>query len=161
MSRPPLEVADLIRAAGAAFIERNRSWIRWKHVKVLLAIARCRTAALGGHIDECPGCGYRATISYNSCIMGSIFYWRVRLRCEACSKATRPSDSPLKLALQLCDQFVWGTKRSLPQMGRNDGFNGLQFFGGISAGTTESFQRVYVDGAQRFVNWPRCAALRS
>jgi len=67
MSRPPLEVADLIRAAGAAFIERNRSWIRWKHVKVLLAIARCRTAALGGHIDECPGCGYRATISYNSC----------------------------------------------------------------------------------------------
>ena len=38
MSRPPLEVADLIRAAGAAFIERNRSWIRWKHVKVLLAI---------------------------------------------------------------------------------------------------------------------------
>src|SRR5499427_3608428 len=67
MSRPPLEVADLIRAAGAAFIERNRSWIRWKHVKVLLAIERCRTAALGGHIDECPGCGYRATISYNSC----------------------------------------------------------------------------------------------
>ena len=67
MSRPPLEVADLIGAAGAAFIERNRSWIRWKHVKVLLAIERCRTAALGGHIDECPGCGYRATISYNSC----------------------------------------------------------------------------------------------
>src|SRR5215469_14592817 len=66
MSRPPLEVADLILAAGAAFIERNRSWIRWKHVKVLLAIERCRTAALGGHIDECPGCGYRATISYNS-----------------------------------------------------------------------------------------------
>src|SRR5262250_2384984 len=66
MSRPPLEVADLIRAAGAAFIERNRQWIRWKHVKVLLAIARCRTAALGGHLDECTRCGYRA-ISYNSC----------------------------------------------------------------------------------------------
>jgi uncharacterized protein (DUF2336 family) len=32
-------VADLIRAAGAAFIERNRQRIRWKHVKVLLAIA--------------------------------------------------------------------------------------------------------------------------
>jgi len=67
MSRPPLEVADLIRAAGAAFIERNRSWIRWKHIKVLLAIQRCRTAALGGHVDECTRCGYRATISYNSC----------------------------------------------------------------------------------------------
>ena len=63
MSRPPLEVADLIRSAGAAFIERSSKWIRWKHVKVLLAIARCRTAALGGHVDECTSCGHRATIS--------------------------------------------------------------------------------------------------
>jgi hypothetical protein len=67
MSRPLLEVADLIRTAGTAFIERNRQWIRWPHIKVLLAIARCRTAALGGHIDECSRCGQRATISYNSC----------------------------------------------------------------------------------------------
>jgi len=66
MSRPPLEVADLIRSAGAAFIERNGQWIRWKHVKVLLAIARCRTTALGGHVDQCTRCGHRA-ISYNSC----------------------------------------------------------------------------------------------
>jgi len=67
MSRPLFEVADLIRSAGTAFIERNRNWIRWTHIKVLLAIARCRTAALGGHIDECTRCGHRATISYNSC----------------------------------------------------------------------------------------------
>jgi rubredoxin len=67
MARPPLEVADLIRAAGAAFLERNRHWLRWKHIKVLLAIRRCRTAALGGHLDECTRCGHRAPISYNSC----------------------------------------------------------------------------------------------
>jgi hypothetical protein len=66
MNRPPLEVADLIRTAGTAFLERNRQWLSWKHVKVLLAIARCRTAALGGHLDECTRCGHRA-ISYNSC----------------------------------------------------------------------------------------------
>src|SRR6516162_8323478 len=66
MSRPPLEVADIIRAAGEVFIERNRHWLCWKHVKVLRAIERCRTAALGGHLDECTRCGYRA-ISYNSC----------------------------------------------------------------------------------------------
>ncbi len=65
MSRPTLEVADLVRSAGTAFIERNRRWIRWTHIKVLRAIARCRTAALGGHIDECTRCGHRATISYN------------------------------------------------------------------------------------------------
>src|SRR5437899_13084523 len=67
MARPPLEVADLIRAAGDAFIERNRHWLRWKHIKVLQAIRRCRTAALGGHLDECTRCGHRAPISYNSC----------------------------------------------------------------------------------------------
>jgi hypothetical protein len=66
MDRPPLEVADLVHAAGDAFIERSRKWITRKHVKVLLAIARCRTAALGGHLDECTRCGHRA-ISYNSC----------------------------------------------------------------------------------------------
>src|SRR3989442_2674159 len=66
MSRPPLEVADIIRAAGEVFIERNCHWLRWKHVKVLRAIARCRTAALGGHLDECTRCGHRA-ISFNSC----------------------------------------------------------------------------------------------
>src|SRR6058998_105032 len=67
MTRPPLEVADLVRTVGTAFIERNRHWIRWTHLKVLRAIARCRTAALGGHIDECTRCGHRAAISYNSC----------------------------------------------------------------------------------------------
>src|SRR5260370_22973128 len=66
MDRPPLKVADLVRAAGDAFIEGSGKWITWKHVKVLLARARCRTAALGGHLDECTRCGHRA-ISYNSC----------------------------------------------------------------------------------------------
>src|SRR6266446_940639 len=67
MARPPLEVADLVRTAGDAFLKRNRHWLRWKHIKVLLAIRRCRTAALGGHLDECMRCGHRAPISYNSC----------------------------------------------------------------------------------------------
>ena len=67
MTPPALEIADLIRTAGAAFVERNRQWIRWKHVKVLRAIARCRTAALGGHLDECTRCAHRTPISYNSC----------------------------------------------------------------------------------------------
>ncbi len=66
MNRPPLEVADLIRVAGQRFIERSRSWLTAQHRKVLAAIERCRTAALGGHRDECSRCGYRA-ISYNSC----------------------------------------------------------------------------------------------
>jgi hypothetical protein len=66
MSQPPLEVADLIRAAGQQFIERSRQWLTGQHRKVLTAIERCRTAALGGHLDGCSRCGHRA-ISYNSC----------------------------------------------------------------------------------------------
>lgn len=66
MSRPTLEVADILREHGKGFIERNRSWLGWLHIKVLLAIQRCRTAALGGHVDECVRCGDRV-ISYNSC----------------------------------------------------------------------------------------------
>ena len=66
MNRPPLEVADIVRCAGQLFAERSRRWITWQHQKILLAIARCRTAALGGHRDHCSDCGYSA-ISYNSC----------------------------------------------------------------------------------------------
>jgi Putative transposase/Transposase zinc-binding domain len=66
MNRPPLEVADIIRAAGRRYIEKHRSWLTGLHLKVLSAIERCRTAALGGHRDRCARCGHQ-TISYNSC----------------------------------------------------------------------------------------------
>lgn len=66
MERPTLEVADLIRDAGPAFLEHSRRWFTWLHLKVLLAILRCRTPALGGHLDACSRCGHQA-ISYNSC----------------------------------------------------------------------------------------------
>src|SRR2546425_13335155 len=94
MSRPPLEVADLVRAAGNAFIERSRKWITWKHVKVLLAIARCRTAALGGHIDQCTRCGHRA-ISYNSCRNRHCLKWQTTAR-EQWIAARRPELLPTR-----------------------------------------------------------------
>ena len=66
MNRPPLEMADIVRFAGQSFLERSQHWIHWQHQKVLLAITRCRTAALGGHRDRCSDCGHTA-VSYNSC----------------------------------------------------------------------------------------------
>ena len=59
-------MADIVRYAGQGFLERSCSWINGQHEKVLLAITRCRTAALGGHRDQCSSCGHSA-ISYNSC----------------------------------------------------------------------------------------------
>jgi putative transposase/transposase-like zinc-binding protein len=68
VTRPPFEVADIVRAAGKSFIDRNRSRLTGRHLKVLAAIERCRTAALGGHRDRCVRCGYETTsYSYNSC----------------------------------------------------------------------------------------------
>ena len=64
MTRPPFEVADVIRTTGSRFHEHNL--LTWPQLKVLDAIARCRTAALGGHRDQCSNCGHQA-ISYNSC----------------------------------------------------------------------------------------------
>jgi hypothetical protein len=66
MNRPTLEVADIVRAAGNSFWEKYGSHLAWPHRKVLDAIVRCRTAALGGHLDQCRSCGHQA-ISYNSC----------------------------------------------------------------------------------------------
>ena len=65
MRPPPVEVADIICAAGRAFFD-NSKWLTWLHVKVLTAILYCRTSVLGGHVDKCSRCDYQA-ISYNSC----------------------------------------------------------------------------------------------
>ena len=66
MSRPTLEVADIVRRTGNSFWQQQQSHLAWPHRKVLDAIVRCRTAALGGHLDKCVGCGHQA-ISFNSC----------------------------------------------------------------------------------------------
>jgi hypothetical protein len=61
-SPPPWEVADVIRMMGARFLDSlNRA-----QRKVLNAIERCRTAALGGHRDQCVRCGHQ-TITFHSC----------------------------------------------------------------------------------------------
>src|ERR1700724_3346973 len=66
MSRPAVEVADILRAQGDRFLDRYRRSFDFQQLKAFRAIQRCRTAALGGHIDACPQCGHQA-ISYNSC----------------------------------------------------------------------------------------------
>jgi hypothetical protein len=60
-----VEVADILHAQGDIFIEQH-SWLSAQQRSVLHAIAQCRTAALGGHLDRCDACGHQA-ISYNSC----------------------------------------------------------------------------------------------
>jgi hypothetical protein len=75
-----VEVADIFRAQGKHFIDRHRNRMRFQQLKVIEAIVRCRTAALGGHIDMCLRCGKDWGISFNSCLMGSISLWGVVAR---------------------------------------------------------------------------------
>src|SRR5713226_3878058 len=67
MNRPAVEVADILRAQGNRFLERYEKSFDFQQLKAFRAIQSCRTAALGGHFDACPRCGYQAAISYNSC----------------------------------------------------------------------------------------------
>jgi hypothetical protein len=63
MSRPTLEVADIVRRTGNSFWEQQQSHLAWPHRKVLDAIVRCRTAALGGHRDQCVAAAIRPSHS--------------------------------------------------------------------------------------------------
>src|SRR5208337_4497452 len=73
MVRPVLEVADILREHGPAWRETNRGHLSLDQLKVMSAIERCRTAALGGHVARCENaaCGH-TMIAYNSCLMGKI-----------------------------------------------------------------------------------------
>ena len=61
-----LEVADIFRTHGPAFRAAQRSHLSLGQLKVMSAIAQCRTAALGGHVLRCPACAHDQ-VSYNSC----------------------------------------------------------------------------------------------
>jgi len=66
MSRPALEVADIFRDYGAAWRRANAGHVSLDQLKVMSAIERCRTAALGGHVARCKTCAH-TVIAYNSC----------------------------------------------------------------------------------------------
>jgi len=68
MSRPMLEVADIFRDHGRAWRDANRGHVSLDQMKVMSAIERCRTAALGGHVARCENaaCGH-TLVAYNSC----------------------------------------------------------------------------------------------
>ncbi len=66
MSRPTLEVADIFRDHGAAWRSANAGHVSLDQLKVMSAIERCRTTALGGHVATCQDCDH-IHVAYNSC----------------------------------------------------------------------------------------------
>ncbi len=66
MAREGLEVADIFRRFGPAWRAANAGHVSLGQLKVMSAIERCRTAALGGHVEQCQDCRH-TRIAYNSC----------------------------------------------------------------------------------------------
>ena len=66
MGRAALEVADIFRIHGPAWRQAQRGHLSLAQLKVMSAIEQCRSAALGGHVLRCEGCG-TDTVAYNSC----------------------------------------------------------------------------------------------
>lgn len=64
MNRPVYELATIIQQYKTSFIAKHQ--LLKQHLSVLNALEKCRTAALGGHVDGCDSCGH-LRISYNSC----------------------------------------------------------------------------------------------
>ena len=79
VGRPAVEVADVIREYGEAFLTRYGGQVTGVQRRALRDLAACRTAALGGHIQRCDDCGHERP-AYNSC--------RNR-HCPKCQAATR------------------------------------------------------------------------
>jgi hypothetical protein len=66
MSQTKIEVADILRAAGATFLQEHRGYLSGAQLRAMNDLPACRTAALGGHVDACNACG-EVQVSYNSC----------------------------------------------------------------------------------------------
>lgn len=66
MDQPKLEMADVLRRYGEAYRQQHASSLSTAQRRVMTAIEMCRTAALGGHVEQCDSCGHQR-IFYNSC----------------------------------------------------------------------------------------------
>ena len=66
MAAAPLEVADIFRRFGPVYRQTHVERLARAQRRVMSAIERCRTAALGGHVERCDACGHQR-IAYNSC----------------------------------------------------------------------------------------------
>jgi hypothetical protein len=64
--RGALEVADIFRRHGAAYRSANAGHLSLGQLRVMGAVEACRSAALGGHVEQCDGCGH-VRVAYNSC----------------------------------------------------------------------------------------------
>ena len=91
--RPALEVADIFRRHGEAFRRDHDGHLGRVEHRVMAAIEACRTAGLGGHVEQCGDCGL-VRCTYNSCLMGKAGNGELAIARTAVSYALPLARSP-------------------------------------------------------------------
>ena len=79
MARSGPEVADIFRCYGETYRSQHTASLSTAQRRVMTAIELCRSAALGGHVEQCDHCGHRR-IAFNSCLMVTVPLWGVGVR---------------------------------------------------------------------------------
>jgi hypothetical protein len=90
VERPKLEVADVFRRYGAAYRQKHTGSLSRGQRRVMSAIELCRTAALGGHLEQCDSCGHQRP-AYHSCRN------RHRPKCQSLARAQWLEDRQAEL----------------------------------------------------------------
>jgi hypothetical protein len=94
MGRPTLTVGDVFRRYGDAYRAEAGPLLSPSQRRVMTAIEQCRTAALGGHVEQCDRCGH-TRIWYNSCVMESPRFWGVSRKAGAHTGVCTPDRLPI------------------------------------------------------------------
>ena len=128
----PLEVADIFRHCGPAYRQTHAASLCRGQLRAMSAIERCRTAALGGHVEQCDRCGHQR-ITYNSCLMVSIPLRGARWSKKRQAWVSHLFDSPLRLGLQQRNQSVRWPELALAKVRRDDCLNRLQLLAGVGS----------------------------
>jgi len=89
-----LEVADVFRRHGAEYRQAHAGMLGRAQLRVMRAIELCRTAALGGHVEQCDACAHRR-VFYNSCLTGKFINGELVTGSLQRNAARRQFRSPL------------------------------------------------------------------
>jgi hypothetical protein len=132
VERPKIELAEIIRWYGDAYRAEHETSLSGTQRRVMQAIAACRTAALGGHVEGCDACGHQR-ISYNSCLMGSPPLWWGPIPLVVLGGLPPVYNSPLRLGFQQRHQSVRRPELTFAKVWRHDCVNGLELLARVGA----------------------------
>jgi len=133
MARPTREVADVFRRYGDVY--RQQHALSPTHRRVMRAIETCRTAALGGHVEQCDACGHQR-IAYNSC---------ANRHCPKCQSLARAAWVEQRTA-ELLDVPYFHVVFTLPEvLGPIALQNKVRLYGLLFHATAETLQTIAAD----------------